>query len=142
MFNLFIVVTKRCFKGLARVGGSKNLCTLPLLRCVSLASEALLGVLGVRWTSEGVAQSQKVPVVYCQHYYELLSDLFDVIFVTRYAVHRQLSRNVPNLQTSNLHSGTATEYVRSFLAHTVAASLLQSACEKFKARHVRCRKVY
>ena len=68
MVNLFIVVTKKCFRVLAHVGGSKNLCTLPLLRClVPLVSETLLGV---RWTSEGVAQPQKVPVVYYQHYCE------------------------------------------------------------------------
>ena len=32
MVNLFIVVTKKCFRVLARVGGLKNVCTLPLLR--------------------------------------------------------------------------------------------------------------
>ena len=48
MINLFIVVTKKCFKVLARVGGSKNCCMLPPLRC--LATKALLTV---TWTSGG-----------------------------------------------------------------------------------------
>ena len=43
--NLFIVVTIKCFKVLAHVGGSKNLLALPLLRCL-VALDSVRGTPG------------------------------------------------------------------------------------------------